>query len=222
MARLKPGVNLKQAEAEIKSISQRLTESYPETNGTVGARLIQLERQITGDVRPSLLLVWAAVGLVLLIACANVAHLLLARLEERQEEMAIRFALGASAGHLIRHVLSESLMLSAVGGAAGTGLALCMNGILRNIAQGQIPRLEERNRRAGLDFCGRRFYSLRATVRITGVLGGPPTPQKNRNWANGHARKYPDGLYHDRRRSDLGVCRARRRGTPAAELLQFC
>ena len=168
VARLKPGVNLEQAEAEIQSISQRLARSYPDTNGTVGARLVPLERQITGDVRPSLLLVWAAVGLVLLIACANVAHLLLARIEEQRDEMAIRFALGAGAGHLIRHVLTESLMLSAVGGAAGTGLALWMNGILRNMAQGQIPRLEGNG--IGVPVW---IFAITATI-FSGLLFGLP------------------------------------------------
>jgi predicted permease len=123
VGRLKPGVSLEQAQSEIQAIARRLSQAHPETNAIVGAYVIPLAREMTRDVRPSLLLAWAAVGLVLLMACANLAHLFLARMVERREEMAIREALGAGALHLIRQVLSESLVLSAVGGAAGVALA---------------------------------------------------------------------------------------------------
>jgi predicted permease len=125
VARLKPGVTVEQAQTEIQSIARRLAREYPDTNATVGAFVIPLRRDMTRDVRPSLLLAWAAVGLVLLMACANLAHLFLARMIERRDEMAIREALGARSSHLIRQVLSESLVLAAVGGALGVIFAIC-------------------------------------------------------------------------------------------------
>ena len=130
VARLKPGVTVEQAQSEIQSIARRLAQTYPETNATVGAYVILLAREMTRDVRPSLLLAWAAVGLVLLMACANLAHLFLARMLERREEMAIREALGAGSGHLIRQVLTESLLLAGVGGAASVVLAVGARQIL--------------------------------------------------------------------------------------------
>jgi predicted permease len=130
VARLKPGVTVAQAQNEIQSIAHNLAQSYPDTNATVGAYVIPLATEMTRDVRPSLLLAWAAVGLVLLMACANLAHLFLARMVERREEMAIREALGARSGHLIRQVLSESLVLAAAGGAVGVVLAVCARQLL--------------------------------------------------------------------------------------------
>jgi predicted permease len=130
VARLKPGVTVAQAQNEIQSIAHNLAQSYPDTNATVGAYVIPLATEMTRDVRPSLLLAWAAVGLVLLMACANLAHLFLARMVERREEMAIREALGARSGHLIRQVLAESLVLAAAGGAVGVVLAVCARQLL--------------------------------------------------------------------------------------------
>jgi predicted permease len=131
MARLKPGVTVEQAQSEIQGIARRLAQAYPDTNATVGAYVIPLQREMTRDVRPSLLLAWAAVGLVLLMACANLAHLFMARILERREEMAIREALGAQSRHLVRQVLTESLVLAAAGGAAGFVLAIFASRIPR-------------------------------------------------------------------------------------------
>jgi predicted permease len=125
VARLKPGVTVEQAQKEIQSIARNLAQLYPDTNAIIGAYVIPLAIEMTRDVRPSLLLAWAAVGLVLLMACSNLAHLFLARMVERREEMAIREALGARSGHLIRQVLSESLVLAGAGGAVGIVLAVC-------------------------------------------------------------------------------------------------
>ncbi len=130
VARLKSGVTVEQAQSEIQSIARRLAASYPDTNATIGAYLIPLSRDITRDVRPSLLLAWGAVCLVLLMACANLAHLFLARMLERREEMAIREALGAGSGRLIRQVLGESLLLASVGGVVGVALALSVRQLL--------------------------------------------------------------------------------------------
>ena len=142
MGRLKPGVTVAQAQSEIQAIARRLAQAHPETNATIGAYAVPLAREITQSVRPSLLLAWAAVGLVLLIACANLAHLFLARIIERRDEIAIRQALGASAWHLVRQMLSESLLVVAIGGAAGIVFAVWAGKLLRHLAASRIPRVE--------------------------------------------------------------------------------
>jgi predicted permease len=130
VARLKPAVTAEQAQSEIQAIARRLSQAYPDTNGIVGAFVIPLAREITREIRPPLLLAWAAVGLVLLMACANLAHLFLARMLERRDEMAIREALGAKWSHLIRQILSESLVLAAAGGALGVLFAISTRPLL--------------------------------------------------------------------------------------------
>ena len=142
IARLKPGVKPEQAQAEIQTIARRLAQAHPETNRTVGAYVIPLSREVTESVRPSLLLAWASVGLVLLIACANLAHLFLARTIERRQELAIREALGAKPWHLIKLLLSESLLVASIGGTLGIASAFCAGQLLRAIAANQIPRME--------------------------------------------------------------------------------
>jgi predicted permease len=142
MARLKPGVTAEQAQSEIQSIAHNLAHAYPDTNAAEGAYVIPLAAEMTRDVRPSLLLAWAAVGLVLLMACANLAHLFLARLVDRREEMAIREALGAQSRHLISQVLAESLVLAAAGGAVGVALAVCASRLIQRLASEQVTRVE--------------------------------------------------------------------------------
>jgi len=142
IARLKPGIAETAAQAEIHAIATRLAAERAETNRTVGAYVIPLSRQITGEVRPALLLVWAAVGLVLLMACANLAHMLLARMLDRRQELAVRAALGAGRARLARVVLAESLLLALAGGAAGLALAVAAGSLLQELAQSRIPRLE--------------------------------------------------------------------------------
>ena len=142
IARLKPGVSAEQAQTEMRALAARLAAAHPGTNGTVGTYVVPLARQITGDVRPALLLVWAAVGLVLLMAGANLAHMLLARTLDRRQEVAIRVALGAGRGRLMRMVFTESLLLALAGGASGAAVAAAAGGVLQRMAQGRIPRLE--------------------------------------------------------------------------------
>ncbi len=139
-ARLKPGVPLPGARAEMASITARLERQYPGSNRDV--TVTPLDELVVGKVRPALLVLLAAVACVLLIACANVAHMLLARATTRQKEIALRGALGAGRARILRHLLTESLILGAAGGAAG--LLLAAGGIRALLALGpqHLPRLD--------------------------------------------------------------------------------
>ncbi|MGH9465861.1 MAG: ADOP family duplicated permease [Terriglobales bacterium] len=123
IARLKPGVSLQQARSEMQMVTGALARTYPNADRGMGATLTPLKQSMVGGVRGSLLLLLGAVGIVLLIACANVANLLLARGEARRQEVSIRSALGASAGRLMRQMLTESVLLAGLGGALGLALA---------------------------------------------------------------------------------------------------
>ncbi|SPE42777.1 conserved membrane hypothetical protein [Candidatus Sulfopaludibacter sp. SbA3] len=123
LARLKPGVPLSQAQAEMDALSIRLARAYPDTNEARGVELSPLEQEIFGDLRQPLLILLAAVGFVLLISSTNVANLLLARSDARRHEVAMRIALGAGSGRILRQLLAESAVLVGCGCAAGLALA---------------------------------------------------------------------------------------------------
>ncbi|HET6372375.1 MAG TPA: ABC transporter permease, partial [Candidatus Polarisedimenticolia bacterium] len=143
IGRLRPGVSHDQARADMEALALRLETQYPRDNTGVRFLFLPLLERFVGDVRPAILMLAAAVGMVLLIACANVANLALSRSSGRLKEVAIRAAMGASRTRLVLHLLSESLLVSLMGGAAGLVLAVWLTDLLIQLGPRQIPRLTE-------------------------------------------------------------------------------
>ncbi|MEK6321127.1 MAG: ABC transporter permease [Acidobacteriota bacterium] len=163
---LKPGVPLSQAKSEMEVITARLREQYPETNNNRFNRVVSLHTYLVGDTSNVLWLLLGAVCFVLLIACANVANLLLARATSRQKEMAIRAALGASRLRVIRQLLTESSMLALLGGALGLLLALWGIDVMTTLLPKDFPRLQDIN----LDYAVLGFTLL--VSLLTGIVFG--------------------------------------------------
>jgi predicted permease len=165
MVRLKPGVSLEQAQADVDIIAARIREK-DKRDRTFGMTVIGLQEQVVGDVRLALLIMLAAVTAVLLIACANVANLLLTRATGRQKEIAIRTALGVGALRMVRQLLTESMLLALIGGAAGLGIAKWALMVVRRMNPGNIPRLED------IHINGAVLAFTLAISIVTGVLFG--------------------------------------------------
>ncbi|MHB8503948.1 MAG: ABC transporter permease [Candidatus Acidiferrales bacterium] len=143
VGRLKPGVTLSQAKADMDGIAQNLAAAYPEADKAVGISLVAMKEDIVGNVQPFLIVLVAAVGFLLLIACANVANLLLARAMGRSREFAIRASLGASQVRVIRQLLTESILLAGAGGGLGLLLAFWGTKAVLGTLPGALPRASE-------------------------------------------------------------------------------
>ncbi|QNI35104.1 ABC transporter permease [Alloacidobacterium dinghuense] len=143
IARLKPGVTLAQAQDDMLRVSERLEKIYPEADQGIRAKLVSFQFAMVRDVKPLLLILMSAVGFVLLIACVNIANLLLVRSNARAQEFAVRSALGAGRSRLLRQLLTESLMLSLTGGAVGLMLAAWGTQVILHLLPRELPRAAE-------------------------------------------------------------------------------
>ncbi len=175
IGRLADNATVEQAQTEMSTISARLAEQYPESNSGWGLAVVPFNDLVTLNIRPALMILLVAVGFVLLIACANVANLLLARAASREKEIAIRLALGAGRGRLIRQVLTESVLISLIGGSIGVLVSLWCTDALVSLNPQGIPRVGE----IGVD--GRVLgFALLVSVAAGVLFGFVPALQASR------------------------------------------
>ena len=166
VARLKPGVTVEQAHVEMKAISERLAKQYPNDAAGESAEVIGMHQQVVGNIRPALLTLFAAVGVVVLIACANVANLLLVRASVREKEIAIRTALGAGRARLAVQMFVESTILAVTGGGLGLLLAYLIIPVIQTLGAGSVPRVLD------VSIDGRVLAFTIGAALLTGMLFG--------------------------------------------------
>src|SRR5690348_15734889 len=204
IARLKPGVTMEQASVEMKTITRRLEQQYPIYNTGTSASVTGLQEQIVANARPALVMLLSAVGFVLLIACVNVANLLLARAASREKEMAVRTALGATRARVVRQLLTESVLLGAAGGAAGLLVARWTLDPLLKLSAGSVPDM-------GAITVDHRVLVFTSVISVvTGVLFGLVPAWRTsrldlREVLNVAARGSSSGLGHNHLRAALVV-----------------
>jgi putative ABC transport system permease protein len=179
LAAMRPGVSLERVRADMKTIMDRLAQAFPESNRNETAKVVPMAERMLGGVRTDLLMLLGVVAFVLLIACANVAHLALARATARQREFAIRAAIGASRDRLMRQMFAESTLLSLLGGAAGLLLAYWSLPPLVRLYPAEVPGLKE----AHLD-SGVLLFTLGVCLLAGGLFGLAPMLQAARSGLN--------------------------------------
>ena len=175
VGRLASGVPREQAQREMSLIASRLGVTYADSNAGWGARVISAQEQLVTTVRPALLLVTAAVGFLLLIVCANVANLVLARISSRRTELAVRAALGAGRGQLVRQVLAESFVLSGIGGALGVLVAWAGVRFVHALPEGSLPRMNDVRLDAGV-----LLFAVVVSLVVALIFGLVPALQASR------------------------------------------
>ena len=175
VGRLADGVALEPAQREMTLIASRLATTYPDSNTGWGVRVVAVQQQLVTTVKPALLMISGAVGFLLLIVCANVANLILARLSSRRTELAVRAALGAGRWQLVRQVLIESFVLAGSGGALGLFIAWAGVRFVRSLPEGSLPRMQDVRLDAGVI-----LFALGASIVVAIVSGLVPALQASR------------------------------------------